>query len=154
MHANTHVAAAFYGLHPVLVPYDQPQDVAMGLFKVANADFLIATAGCLPLTDVKQSCPSIRQLMWVVEKTSRHMDWSEPSQGSSAWHEVIEGPAKSASDELPDGEPSQKVPDLISIWQNDSPASGEVVAFSQQVCGCDRSLIISKADGSRTSSQR
>lgn len=113
----------------------------MGLFKASEADFLIATAGSLSLSDLKQSCPSIRRLMWVVEKTSRHMDWSEPSQGASAWHEVVEVPAKSASEELPEGGSSESVPDLITIWQNNSPASGEVVAFSQQVCGSNHHLI-------------
>ena len=139
-------AAAFYGLHPVLIPYDQPQEVILRLINMANADFMIATAGSLPLAEIRQQCLGLGEVMWVVEKTSRNVDWSEPSQGASTWHEAVEEPSKSGSvsSALPESKPDDKVPDVITIWQNDTPASGEIVAFTQQVSSIEKAPTMLK----------
>ena len=113
----------------MLVPYDQPPEIIMKLLPMANADFLIASAGVLSLTDVKKECPNIREFIWVVEKTSREMDWNE--EGASVWHELVEQQSSKTID-LPESSPFSPPPELITIWLNDSPSSGEIVAFTQQ----------------------
>lgn len=121
-------AAAFYGFHPVLVPYDQQSDIALQLISLSNADLLVAAAGSLPLADIKQKCSKVKETVFVVEPSSRQMGWTD--EGSKAWHELVED--SSATPDLPPRDENTQVPDVITIWQNDKPESGEVVAFTQK----------------------
>ena len=126
-------AAAFYGFHPILVPYGIPQDVVLKLVGISQADFLIAEAGTVPLDNVKSQCKNIKQTMWVVEKTSRHMDWTHDIGGltTSAWHEIIQHHKTTETEELLPNADGEKIPDIVTIWQNKSATSGEIVSFSQ-----------------------
>lgn len=102
---------------------------------MASADYLIANAGTLPFDDIKDQCKRLREVMWVVQKSSRQMDWHETSDTMSAttWHEIYEPKAATASQELPaPTEEAVQVPDLISVWLNETATSGEIVAFSQK----------------------
>lgn len=122
-------AAAFYGFTPVLIPFNQEDHVARKLLNLSQADYLVSAAGAIPLEKLKQECPSIIEVISVVEKTSRHMDWD--NEGSSTWHEIVEAAAGTASTDLPLVE-NAEVKDIVTIWQNDTPISGEIVAFTQK----------------------
>ena len=99
-------AGAFYGFSPILIPYNQPHPTLIDLLNQTGADSLIAEAGSVPLADVSAGVAGLRQVIWTVEKTSRHMDWNEVPEGIggkidvSVWHQLIQD-QKNASAELP-----------------------------------------------------
>ena len=103
--------------------------------KEAGVDALIASAGSLPLEELCNNVPGLKQVVWVVQKTSRHMDWAgtpEAAQGKlsvSVWHDVVQE-HKTASWDLPQDE--HEPPSLVQIWlsKNGPP---EVTRFTQKV---------------------
>jgi len=129
-------AGAFYGFTPILIPYNQPQATLVELLVTTGADALIAQAGSVPLADVTRGASSLRQIIWTVEKTSRHMDWSEVPEGIggkidvSVWHELVQD-QKSGAPELPST--SHKPPGVVFLWQEVAGKPAEIVEFTQQV---------------------
>ncbi|KAB8360743.1 hypothetical protein FH972_024478 [Carpinus fangiana] len=121
-------AAAYHGFTPVLIPFNQPDDVAMQLLKLSQADFLVSAAGSIPAQRLKQKCPNIVETISVVEKTSRHMDWDQ--EGASTWHEIVDQASSTVTSDLPTVE-NAELKDIVTIWQNDTPNSGEIVSFTQ-----------------------
>ena len=129
-------AGAFYGFTPILIPYNQPHTTLVELLQATGADALIAQAGSVPLADVTRSVPALRQVVWTVEKTSRHMDWNEVPEGIggkvdvSVWHELVQD-SKYTEDVLPSS--TGKAPGVIFLWQEAVGKPAEIVEFSQQV---------------------
>nr|POE87397.1 hypothetical protein CFP56_29986 [Quercus suber] len=129
-------ACSFYGLTPVLLPYNLPHPKVYELLNAVGADALVCAAGNLPLDDLASSCKPLRQLTWVVEKTSRHMDWNGVPDAAAdrlkvnVWHDVIEDRRAAATSTMP----SDITPgDLISVWQPTDPAQkAEIVTFTQK----------------------
>ncbi|KAI9664161.1 MAG: hypothetical protein M1831_002340 [Alyxoria varia] len=127
-------ACAFYGLHPVLIPYGQSPEVTLNLMRITNAEILVANAGSVSVADLRKQSSTIKQVIWVVEKTSRSVDWSDDANGTSEWHRVVGEPSDTftGSADLPQPSPGDKVPDIVTIWLNDTPSSGEIISFTQQ----------------------
>lgn len=131
-------AGAFYEFSPVLIPYNQPHPALISLLKQTGADSLVAEAGSLPLADVSKGVPGLRQIVWTVEKTSRHMDWNEVPEGIggkidvSVWHQLVQD-QKSGGTELPQDNAAQKPGNLVFVWQEKPGASVEIVEFTQNV---------------------
>ena len=131
-------AGAFYGFTPVLIPYNQPHNKLVELLVQTKADALIAEAGSVPLSDVIRGASGLRQIIWTVEKTSRHMDWSEVPEGIggkidvSVWHELVQD-SQGAAPVLPTG--NEKAPSVVFLWQEGVGKPAEIVEFTQQVCG-------------------
>lgn len=129
-------AGAFYGFSPVLIPYNQPHQTLVELLIRTNADSLIAEAGSVPLAEVSQGVSGLRQVIWTVEKTSRHMDWNEVPEGIggkidvSVWHQLVQD-SKSGRLALPQG--TENAPNVVFLWQEGVGRSAEVVEFTQQV---------------------
>lgn len=115
-----------------MIPYGKPKDVVLKLLRLTEADFLIAAAGLIPATDVQEQCSGVKEVMWVVEETSRDVDWTDASENTSTWHDIVDEHSAQASSELPTDLADDKVPDIITIWLDESPTSGELVAFSQK----------------------
>jgi acyl-CoA synthetase (AMP-forming)/AMP-acid ligase II len=142
-------AGAFYGFTPILIPFNQPHPALVDLLVQTGADALIAEAGSVPLADVIKGASNLRQIIWTVEKTSRHMDWSEVPEGIggkidvSVWHELIQD-HKGAAAALPTG--TDKAPGVAFVWQESPGKPAEIVEFTQQVCAVSikflRSLLI------------
>ncbi|KAK3117217.1 hypothetical protein LTR53_001644 [Teratosphaeriaceae sp. CCFEE 6253] len=136
---STIFACAFYGLTPVLLPYNLPHQKAYELINSTGADALICAAGNLPLDDLAVQCSNINLLTWVVEKTSRHMDWNgTPDAASgrlavSVWHDIVAEQKSTASAELPANDQGATPGDLISVWQStDISAKPDIVTFTQR----------------------
>jgi hypothetical protein len=131
--------AAFYGFSPVLIPYNQPHPALIKLLIETGADSLIAQAGSLPLADVGKGVPGLRQVIWTVEKTSRHMDWNEVPEGIggkidvSVWHELVQDQKTGSNAELPQNESGPKPGNLIFVWQEKPGKEADIVEFSQNV---------------------
>lgn len=117
----------------MLLPYDQPESSITRLVQLGGADTLITEAGSVSETSIKEKCPGVKKVIWVVEKTSRQMDWSDPDQGLYCWHELVEQRSATATSKLPDDAEGDNAPDLMTVWLNDGSASGELVSFSQKV---------------------
>lgn len=134
-------AATFYGLTPILVPQDQSLDMLAGILTETKADVLVAGAGAVPLNELLRHYPSLKQVIWVVERTSRHMDWNEVPEGAggkadiAAWHDIIDEKG-STSAELPTEVPGGTLPNIIMVAEDSMSAfdSYEVVEFTQKVC--------------------
>lgn len=134
-----YAACAFYGMTPVLLPYNRPHPEIYQLLEATSADALICSAGSLPLDDIATQCKQIRLLTWVVEKTSRHMDWTGvPASAKgrlsvSVWHDVVDNGKATASTDLPSNADGAKPTDLVVVWSPVTPgAKSEIVTFTQK----------------------
>lgn len=77
-------------------------------------------------------------MTWVVEKTSKHMDWNgvpdhaQDHLQTSVWHNVISEHQSSASPDLPSNEAGEKLADFIFVWQPTDPnLKPDIVTLSQ-----------------------
>ena len=133
-------AAVFYGFTPILVPKDQTLDNLAGILLETKADILIAGAGGVPLNDLIRKYPNLKQVIWVVERTSRHMDWNEVPEGEggkadiAVWHDIIDEQTSSASD-LPQEVPGGANPNIVTVAEDSTSAfdSYEIVELTQKV---------------------
>ncbi|KAK7188972.1 hypothetical protein PSPO01_05081 [Paraphaeosphaeria sporulosa] len=147
-------AGAFYDFVPILIPYNQPHQTLIELLNQTNADSLVAEAGSVPLADVGKSVSSLRQVIWTVEKTSRHMDWNEVPEGIggkidvSVWHQLVQD-QKVAFPELPKdaGKDATKAPNVIFLWQERVGKAAEIVEFTQQNLAAGTGALLSALPG-------
>ncbi|TKA73796.1 hypothetical protein B0A55_05533 [Friedmanniomyces simplex] len=136
---STIFACAFYGLTPILLPYNQPHTKVYDLINSTGADGLICAAGNIPLDGVAKACSNLKLLTWVVEKTSRHMDWNgvpgaaEGRLKVSVWHDVVVDNMATASPDLPTNDQGETPGDLIAVWQPTDPNKApEIVTFTHR----------------------
>jgi len=129
-------ACTFYGLTPILLSYDQHSSTIISMLKQSNADTLIAAVGSLPFDAVTKEYPALRQLIWIVDEGSRHMDWDEVPKGTggainvSTWQEIIEDHKSSIAD-LPKSDPSNKPTNLGAFWQFKQGDADQFVEYTQ-----------------------
>jgi hypothetical protein len=129
-------ACTFYGLTPILLSYDQPSATIISMLERSNADTLIAAVGSLPFDAVTKEYPALRQLIWIVDEGSMHMDWDEVPKGTggainvSTWQEIIED-HKSAVAELPKNDLSDNPTNLAAFWQSKTGDAGQFVEYTQ-----------------------
>jgi AMP-binding enzyme len=131
-------SCSFYGLTPILIPYDHPTREIISLLRETKADVLIAEAGCLPLQEVAKRHTSLKQVIWVVEKTSRHMDWTEVPKDIggkidvSVWHQLIQDHQDISTSDMPNLK-SEDLGKIVTVCA-DKPGSKErIVEFTQNV---------------------
>ena len=129
-------ASAFYGFTPILIPQEQPPEALSGILKTSNADVLVTAAGSVPLQELLEQHPGLKQVIWVVERTSRHLDWNEVPEGVggkaeiAVWHDNIEERKSSVSADLPTDDAEKPPPNLIFISQG---KNYELVEFTHEV---------------------
>lgn len=129
-------ACNFYGLTPILLSYDQPPATIISMLKDSNADTLIAAVGSLPFDAITMEYPFLRQLIWIVDEGSMHMDWDEVPKGTggvisvSTWQEIIEDHKTSAA-ELPTIDSTDEPKNLVAFWQSKQVDTGELVEYTQ-----------------------
>lgn len=114
-----------------LIPYGKPKDTVLKLLNLTETDFLIASAGSIPSKDIQDQCSKIKEIMWVVEETSRDVDWTDASEGVSTWHDIVDEQNATASSKLPAGSFNDEMPDILTLWLGDSTTTGELVVFTQ-----------------------
>ena len=86
------------------------------------------------------SCPNLKHSIWVVEKSSRHMDFkSTPNNTQTAveWHEIVRQASSEGSLDLPSSDKATVVPNVISILKGRETTSYQVVELTQQVSAWD-----------------
>ena len=137
---TSYSAAVLYGFKPVLISREfTPEFLAQALSR-SGASILIAAAGTVSLKDVLKFSSGLKQVIWVVEKTSRHMDWNEVPEGVggnpeiTVWHDIIE--EKDSTSDLPP-EISTGIPsNIITVHKRSRSGNDELemVEFTQKVC--------------------
>ena len=113
----------------VLLPFNQPHDVVIGLIKSTEADCIVAEAGSLPLALL--SSLKVKTIILVATPNSQHMDWTskEGSVSVVTWHDLV---AKAnTSTELPSGE--TKLGTVTEIWMKEQGTTSKVTEFTQGV---------------------
>lgn len=131
-------AAVFYGFTPILIPQGMSQEQLIQYLLPIGPDCLLAPAGTLSPQILLQSCPSLKRFIWVVEETSRQMDWKASAEDGgvklAVWHDIIEEKRQSASSELPSEPEGFGPPPIVAAWQgNKGPIHFEMVGYSQKV---------------------
>lgn len=131
-------ACSFYGLTPILIPYDHPTTEIIGLLQKSKADVLIAEAGSLPLEEVAQKHKSLKQVIWVVEKTSRHMDWTvipKDIGGNvdvSVWHQLVQDHQDVTTADLPNIK-REELGKVVVVCAGKPGSEERIIEFTQKV---------------------
>ncbi|KAF2436922.1 acetyl-CoA synthetase-like protein [Tothia fuscella] len=129
-------SCAFYGFTPILLPYNQPHETTIDLLKQTNADVLIAEAGSLPLQDLTKTYKSLKQVIWVVEESSRHMDWTEiPNDiggkiDVSVWHQLVQDHQETSAT-LPNLRP-EELGKIVTVWLGKPGSPAQIVEFTHR----------------------
>lgn len=125
-------ACTFYDLTPILVPYDQPIEKIISLLKASKADTVVAAVGSFPFDVITDSYPALKQLIWVVDEGSKHMDWNEVPKGTggavnvSTWQEIIQDQEPNVGTELPAIDRAGELRKVLAFWP-----TGELVEYTQ-----------------------
>lgn len=132
-------ACSFYGLTPILVPFNQEHAIVCKLLEQTQAQAVVATAGSLPLAGLTESVSSLRHVIWVTDAANKHMDWQGAPENETkgklavdVWDNLVTE-ASSTSSELPKNDDSVVPGNLIFLWQTSPNSPAEVVEFTQKV---------------------
>lgn len=117
------------------------------ILKKTKADALIVGAGSVPLKDLAKQYASLKEVIWVVSKSSRHLDWNEVAEGEggkteiAVWHDIVDEEGAAALTALPANEAAPKISNLIVV----SPPTEklhdyEIIEYTQRVCTPDLHL--------------
>ncbi|KAI1635286.1 hypothetical protein F4809DRAFT_614592 [Biscogniauxia mediterranea] len=129
-------ACSFYNLTAILLPFDEPEDVVISMLQRSNADTVVTAPGAFPFDSVVKSYPALRQLIWVVDEGSKHMDWNEIPKGMggsinvSTWQDILHDNPVTAGTELPAADNNSEVKDVIVFWQSEPGTLEEMVRFT------------------------
>ena len=129
-------ACAFYNLTAVILPFDQPEDVLISMLRRSATDTVVTAPGSFPFDVIVKSYPALRQLIWVVDDGSKHMDWNEVPQGTggtvnvSTWQDIINDSPLDAGKTLPPLEGQQEPRDITMFWQSKPGQQEEMVRFT------------------------
>ncbi|KAK3905321.1 hypothetical protein C8A05DRAFT_12853 [Staphylotrichum tortipilum] len=129
-------ACAFYNLTAVILPFDQPDDAVISMLRRSAADTVVTAPGSFPFDLVVKSYPALRQLIWVVDEGSKHMDWNEVPQGAggsvnvSTWQDIVSDSPADAGKDLPPLEGQKPPSDVTIFWKPKKGQQEEVVRFT------------------------
>ncbi|KAH0352779.1 acetyl-CoA synthetase-like protein, partial [Aureobasidium melanogenum] len=131
-------ACSFYGLTPILVPFNQDHAIVCKLLEQTQAQAVVATAGSLPLAGLTESVSSLRHVVWVTDPANKHMDWQGAPDNETrgklevnVWDNLVTE-ASSTSSELPKNDESVVPGNLIFLWQTSTDSPAEVTEFTQK----------------------
>lgn len=131
-------ACSFYpNLTTVLIPFDVSDDELVSMLRRSAVDTLVAAPGAFPFDAVVNAYPSLRQLIWVVDEGSSHMDWNEVPEGMggsvnvATWQEILRDAPVTAGTELPAPDGKSGPMDVVTFWQSKAGQMEEMVRFSQ-----------------------
>ncbi|EAQ86484.1 hypothetical protein CHGG_07737 [Chaetomium globosum CBS 148.51] len=129
-------ACAFYDLTAVILPFDEPTDAIISMLRRSAADTVVTAPGSFPFDMVVGSYPSLRQLIWVVDEGSKHMDWNEVPQGTgssvnvSTWQDIVNDSPVDAGKQLPQLEGQKAARDVTVFWKSKRGQQEEMVRFT------------------------
>lgn len=107
------------------------------MLRRSAVDTVVTAPGAFPFDAVVKAYPSLRQLIWVVDEGSKHLDWNEVPEGTggsvnvATWQDILNDAPVTAGADLPALD-SENVPkDVVTFWQSKPGQMEEMVAFSQ-----------------------
>ncbi|CAI6100241.1 unnamed protein product [Clonostachys chloroleuca] len=133
-------ACSFYpNLTTILIPFDVSKDELVSMLRRSAVDTVVTAPGAFPFDTVVAAYPALRQLIWVVDEGSSHLDWNEVPEGTggsvnvATWQDIVNDAPADAGRELPplDSDPSKVPKDVVVFWQTKSGQIEEMVRFSQ-----------------------
>lgn len=132
------LACSFYpNLTAVLIPFDMAGDELASTLKRSAVDTLVTAPGAFPFDHVVKAYPSLRQLIWVVDEGSSHMDWNEVPEGTggsvnvATWQDIVHDAPASVGSELPALDLEHCPQDIVAFWQSKPGQPQEMVRFTQ-----------------------
>ncbi|GAB1314383.1 Long chain acyl-CoA synthetase 7, peroxisomal [Madurella fahalii] len=129
-------ACAFYNLTAVILPFDQSDEAVISMLRRSATDTVVTAPGSFPFDVVVKNYPSLRQLIWVVDEGSKHMDWNEIPQGTggsvnvSTWQDIVNDNPLDAGKTLPPMEGQKEPRDVTVFWQSKPGQQEEMVRFT------------------------
>ena len=131
-------ACSFYpNLTTVLIPFDVSSDELISMLRRSAADTVVTASGAFPFDEVVSAYPSLRQLIWVVDQGSSHLDWHEVPEGMggsvnvATWQDIIRDAPESAGAELLPVDAGSTPKDVVAFWQSKPGQMEEMVRFTQ-----------------------
>ncbi|KAI8630343.1 hypothetical protein F5Y19DRAFT_464172 [Xylariaceae sp. FL1651] len=130
-------ACSFYNLTAIILPFDQPEASVISMLQQSGADTVVTCPGAFPFDSVVKSYPALRQLIWVVDEGSKHLDWNEVPKGMggkvnvSTWQDILNDNPQTAGTELPPADNQAAAPDVIMFWKSKHDSIEEMVRFTQ-----------------------
>ncbi|KAI1178519.1 hypothetical protein F4777DRAFT_538000 [Nemania sp. FL0916] len=130
-------ACSFYNATAILLPYDQPDASIISMLQQSGADTVITCPGTFPFDSVVKSYPALRQLVWVVDEGSKHLDWNEVPKGMggkvnvSTWQDILNDSPQSAGTELPSTDNQAAAPNVVMFWAPKTGSVEEMARFTQ-----------------------
>lgn len=130
-------ACSFYNATAILLPYDQSDASIISMLQQSGADTIVTCPGTFPFDSVVKSYPSLRQLIWVVDEGSKHLDWNEVPKGMggkvnvSTWQDILNDNPQTAGTELPSPDNQAAAPDVITFWASKPDSVEEMARFTQ-----------------------
>jgi len=106
------------------------------MLRRSAADTVVAAPGTFPFDGVVKAYPSLRNLIWVVDEGSSHMDWNEIPEGMggsvnvATWQEIVDESPLQAGLELPEDGPEPGP--VVVFWQGKPGTLEEMVKFTQK----------------------
>ena len=92
-------------------------------------------AGIIPVETLLSSSPYLKHVIFVVEETSKQMDWKHNTPGDrhfATWHDVIEQRSGSVTSDPPEVS-GYELPGVISIWESGVTKGFEIIEYTQKV---------------------
>ena len=94
----------------------------------------------MPLNELLAKYPNLKQVVWVVARTSRHLDWNEVPEGVggkadiAVWHDIIDDKSSTPT-ELPTEIPGGAIPNVVTVAEDSMSAfdSYEIIELTQKV---------------------
>lgn len=129
-------ACSFYGLTAILIPFNVSDTELVSMLRRSEADAVVTATGSFPFDTVAKSYPGLRQLIWVVDEGSKHMDWNEVPQGTgsevnvSTWQDILNDSPVSAGLELPAAEGQSPANEVIMFTKKGDDVE-EMATFTQ-----------------------
>jgi len=129
-------ACSFYNLTAIILPFNQPDEAVLSMLRRSAADTVVTAPGVFPFDSIVQHYPAVRQLIWVVDEGSRHMDWNEVPKGTggsvnvSTWQDIVNEAPLDGGKELPPLDGQQSPRDVTVFWQSRPGALEEMVRFT------------------------
>ncbi|KAG6170081.1 hypothetical protein E4U51_001098 [Claviceps purpurea] len=131
-------ACSFYpNLTTVILPFNVTEPELINILRRSAVDTVVTASGSFPFDSVVKAHSLIRQLIWVVDDGSRHMDWNDVPEGTggsvnvTTWQDLVNETPDSTLTELPPVDKDQVPQDIVTFWQDKASNIGEMVRFSQ-----------------------
>jgi len=129
-------ACSFYNLTAIILPFNQPDDVVLSMLRRSAADTVVTAPGLFPFDSIVKYYPALRQLVWVVDDGSKHMDWNEVPKGTggsvnvATWQDIINESPLDGGKALPSLEGQQDARDVTVFWEAQPGTMEEMVRFT------------------------